>query len=222
MAATPLSGIHQIDSLLYGTQWGNYNGNAVHVTYSFPNQYSEWTSGYYPYNEPDYVSYLDFSQQQGIREALAAWSDFANITFTEVIEPDSEGNIRFAFANNAHDSGAWAFYPPTEREAEFSEQIWFNSIYRPANDNFTLGTRGFFTAIHEIGHAFGLIHPHEGNEILGNNDSLYYTAMSYTFPNIYDKLVDGSYGYLYPSTPMLYDIQAIQFLYGANWFCSAI
>ena len=67
------------------------------------------------------------------------------------------------------------------------------------------------TIMHEIGHAFGLKHPFEGTPTLsGLEDNARYTIMSY------DSWTDRQGRPVEPATPQLYDIQAIQYLYGAN------
>jgi serralysin len=74
-----------------------------------------------------------------------------------------------------------------------------NSFSMPA------GYHGYEALVHEIGHAFGLKHPHEGTNTLppaeDNNSS---TVMSYDFQG-------GSTG-----TPMVYDLLALHSLYGAR------
>jgi Ca2+-binding RTX toxin-like protein len=73
--------------------------------------------------------------------------------------------------------------------------------------------------IHELGHTLGLKHPGNydstGGSISGPylptvTDNLDYTQMSYNTGAGY------SLNHKYGITPMLYDIQAIQYLYGAN------
>ena len=80
--------------------------------------------------------------------------------------------------------------------------------------------------MHELGHALGLKHPFEGSPVLSSSqDSRQYTVMSYTDqPNSLFRHViansNGTYSYKFvyvkPDTPMLYDIAAMQYLYGAN------
>nr|WP_052700726.1 M10 family metallopeptidase [Methylocucumis oryzae] len=81
------------------------------------------------------------------------------------------------------------------------------------------GEEGFFTFVHELGHALGLSHPLHGNEY-GLNQML--TVMSYNemdgkTGNEHDPhKITLAGGHWLPSKPMLYDILAIQTLYGVN------
>src|SRR5262249_17528625 len=90
---------------------------------------------------------------------------------------------------------------------------------------------GIATYIHEIGHAMGLSHPgtydagNGGSITYANNaeftlDNRQYTIMSYF--GGYQPGVgwpqDGTYSNsYYPSTPMVYDIAAVQAIYGADY-----
>jgi serralysin len=74
--------------------------------------------------------------------------------------------------------------------------------------------------LHELGHSLGLEHPFiedsfgvKTHVIPADYDQFHYTLMSY-----YDATnsEDNGYSGYYPTTPMLLDIQAIQYLYGAN------
>ncbi|NOT25266.1 MAG: PKD domain-containing protein [Acidobacteria bacterium] len=67
------------------------------------------------------------------------------------------------------------------------------------------GEHGYTTLIHEIGHALGLKHPHDGAPNLPSGENNHTnTVMSYGFPGES------------PGTPMGYDIMALHYLYGAR------
>ena len=73
----------------------------------------------------------------------------------------------------------------------------------------TKSNEGYKTILHEIGHAIGLEHPHQGIKLPKHLDDVKYTVMSYN-----DNSVDDIG--IYPTTPMPLDILAIQHLYGPN------
>ena len=82
----------------------------------------------------------------------------------------------------------------------------------PARPTIALGTYRFATMVHEIGHALGLRHPHDGG---ATQDWLGTSVMSYrSYPG--DSVVGGYSNAFYPKTPMMDDIQAIQYLYGVD------
>ena len=95
-----------------------------------------------------------------------------------------------------------------------------------SNYNFDEGTYGRLTYIHELGHALGLQHPFDdgnaGEVTLASNDNLYYSVMSYTsnFNNNRVTVTDAgtitTNDRVYSSTPMPYDILAVEYMYGVN------
>ena len=95
------------------------------------------------------------------------------------------------------------------------------------NYNFDNGTYGRLTFLHEVGHALGLQHPFDdgsGEVVLPTaDDNLYNSVMSYTSVLNNNRVkVDTTTGGIstndrvYASTPMPYDILAVEHMYGVN------
>jgi serralysin len=223
MAQTPLSNNTLINALLSTYQWGTQNGKGSAVTYSLPGGTAWWVSNYSSNNEPATWSGLDSTQQQSFRQALSAWAAVANISFTEVADNQtSTGNIRVAFSDVVAQSGAdgWAYNPGS---LAANGDVWLSKSLL----DFSPGSPGYQTLLHELGHALGLKHPFEsafGNATVlpATEDSTQFSLMSYTQyegAGFQYTSIDGVHFSVIPtqpSTPMLYDIAAMQFLYGAN------
>ena len=221
----PISGNGQIDPLVWlGFKWGASGaGTPAVVTYSFPTSTSKWSTDYTTFldNEP-FNGFQAFtaSQQAAAKQAMALWSEVANITFKQVTETATNvGDIRFGnSASVTQDPGAavaWAYTPFEDNDPDVhypeSGDIWFDRQY-PFNLQLKPGQEGFWTMLHEIGHAIGLDHPFvdtsdPSEPVLAGQDTDQYTVMSYTL-----ELATNAFA----STPQLLDILAIQHIYGAN------
>jgi len=228
MAQTAVSGDNRIDALLTTSQWGDTNGNSINLTYSFPSSSSSWASNYNlgePFS-PYTLTYLNSTQQQDVEEALQLWANIANITFTEVSEPSSQGQIRVTYSTAVSGNTAgWAYEPPSSSFVfDESGDVWLN----PELDDLISGTQGFSTLIHELGHALGFKHPFTAETknsatLSSAEDTTQYSVMSYTdydgVGNVYTRIGNTntfSVTAVQATTPMLYDVLAMQFLYGAN------
>jgi len=220
MAQTSLSTDSKINSLLSGYQWGSNNGTAVSLSYSFPLSGSQWPTNYgnnEPFS-PNSFTPLTTTQQQNFRDALALWAEVANISLTEVSD-SVPGDIRPAFSSLVTGNTGGYAYLPTSTTAAESGDVWLNT----KTSHFNIGQRGFTTMIHEIGHALGLKHPFETSSqnttvLPTSENTTQYTLMSYNRYNGagYFEESPGAFFPIPATTPMLYDIAAIQFLYGAN------
>ena len=238
-----LAGAQSIDALLpdSGRKWGGVQGSGAAVSYSFAwiNGLSAVYSGpngqaYSSLNEPGatYHYGLNTQQQAAARQALAAWAAVGNLYFLELAETSTQvGDIRFAWtsATDTTTTGGtawgWAGYPSAYWPS--GGDVWLSTASTGAqNTDWSVGSYNYLSLMHEIGHTLGLKHPFEGSNTLPTLlDVRNYTIMSYTDPTRQQWVevkqnTFGSYSWsatsIEPSTPMVGDIQAIQYLYGAN------
>lgn len=211
----------EINALLYNVKWGASGiGNGATIYYSFPytDNLNFWNRSYVSDSTSEiYNNFRAFTTQQisAATSALQKWSNVANIQLIEVSTESTTmvGDIRFANTDMLANYYAYAYLPT--RNNAMGGDIWFNNIQPATGNNFNVGGNGYQTLLHEIGHAIGLDHPFEGYHTLDNSLNHYmYSLMSY---NNSPSNADTGYSSFYPTTPMLLDIQAIQYLYGANW-----
>ncbi|MCG7392167.1 M10 family metallopeptidase C-terminal domain-containing protein [Microvirga sp. ACRRW] len=197
-----------VSALLGGTKWATNS-----LTYSFPASASSYGYSYGSGEAQNkFAAFMD-PQQEAARTALKLYASVANLAFSEIVETTSQhADIRFARSNSP--DTAWAYYP---NDGETGGDVWVNTsssdYASPRKGNYA-----YLTLIHEIGHALGLEHAHEGTAMPLNRDSLEYTIMSYRSyagASTSSGYVNETWGYA--QSLMMYDIAALQHLYGANY-----
>lgn len=201
------------DSLISDVRWAENT-----ISFSFPDNDATWSpdpyTGYGPGQEPWSPLYkpLSLSNQTDFQESLAQWENVADITF-ELIEEtqDNVGDLRIAYTEikELDNAEAWTYLPAY---GIWGGDIWVNASSSTAKREWTPGNYSFLTILHEIGHALGLEHSFEDPNFPVEKDSMSQTIMSYSaIPGDQHSWFD-----FYPTTPMPLDIQAIQYVYGAN------
>jgi Ca2+-binding RTX toxin-like protein len=196
-----------VPALLAGPRWNQTQaiGSPITLTYAFLAS----MPGDYTSNAREHQGFapLTASQMEAATLALSRWSDVAGITFEQASDP-ATAQIRFGSANLGNTNLAWAYFPG----GGIGGDIWLNHR-RSSNFRQDPGSDGFLTLLHEIGHALGLKHTGSysdgdiGPFLAADQDHEQYSVMSYNRAPGTDTR---------PQTPMLYDITAIQYLYGAN------
>ena len=203
MAATSRSvsesGDGDIDALLWGAKWSTGN-----LFFSFPtsaNQYS------YSGEPGQGFRQLAPELKDAVRQAFGIFSQYANLTFTETTS--NTADLRIAMTNLAIDdtpASARGYFPS---DGAKNGDLWLDT---QTNWTPVKGNSDFLTLLHEIGHTLGLSHPgysmdpaHVGHE---------YTIMSYQAWPTQEPPFPYSH---VPQTPMLADIAALQYMYGANY-----
>lgn len=200
-----------IKALLTGEnyRWGGADiSGGVNITYSIPGNLagdpSTWASNYSSSKEPTAMKAIGQNVAAGFKSALQEWANVANITFTEVTDSTTVGDIRIAiFTKISASAGAWAYGPYTSAAGG---DIWVNQKSINESSSFADGSYAKFALMHEIGHTLGLSHPLDNPRVSAYNNEK--TIMSYN--------MHPSYPNTYTVTPMVYDIATIQYLYGAN------
>ena len=202
-----------LNGVLSGIKWATGS-----LTFSFPSAASLYGSPYGSGEPTNNFEAFTAVQQTAVRAVLQTFSSVANLTFTEVTETSSvHGDIRYAESDAT--GTAWAYYPST---SILGGDIWANNS-KNYYDNPLVGTYGYQTFLHETGHAMGLKHPQDVKGSFGvmpaDHDSIEYSVMSYR--SYIGAPLTGYTASTYPQTLMMYDIAALQLMYGANFTTNA-
>ncbi|WP_412509397.1 M10 family metallopeptidase C-terminal domain-containing protein, partial [Roseovarius sp. SYSU LYC5161] len=243
-ALVQFSGDRNVDATIFGSKWSADNDGITRLTYSFPTDGDFYGGASYADGEASDANFLAFNAQQqtAARYGFDLIEEYTNIEFTEITESaTNHANIRLAQTELDSVGSAYGNFPGVQG---YSGDIWFGRTGQPFYTTPEIGNWGQATIMHEIGHALGLKHGHQDYETLDLTDSgginyfegllpdgsgrdgtrdledavdgQSWSLMTYTLaPGGFSAF--GGEEFNQPQTFQLFDIAALQYLYGANY-----
>ena len=211
------------------TNWEARWSTQAPIAYTFLTAPYAWLG-----STPNFSAFSALQRAAEVRH-MQLIADVANLTFVEVPDngqPGSQTNRRIGFHNvNQASVPYWGVAKDfvTEHEESPNGQLYAaNSavnLYRANQQGgWSIGDSNPRKLMHELLHTLGLDHPGPYNgdsadyesQALFQQDSNQYTVMSYWAASVTGADHEAN-GFLYfASTPLLYDVASLQYLYGAN------
>jgi hypothetical protein len=210
-AQKPRTGNVAIDALINagGNYWDTSQNGGV-ITYSF---YRASSGDYYG---TERVSEVNEAIKTSVRSLLQNLETYVNLRFIEVEDTANQvGVLRYMFSNGGDNGGnyyAYAYYPWI---TDVGGDIHLNPNWDNTYATFSggPGTDGYTTLIHETLHALGLKHP-------GDYDAQSNVSEGPFLATYLDHKSNTIMSYNHTGqaaiTPLRYDVQALQYLYGAK------
>ena len=155
---------------------------------------------------------MSATQKQAVQDVFAYYSSIINQSFELVTDP-KQADIVFGTNNQGGTSAGYAYMP--NRSGSHAQYLMLAND-QSTNSNFSNGSYGLLTLVHEIGHTLGLKHPGNSNAGGGGTPGPYLAQADDNRRNTVMSYYSASGISANPQTLMAYDMAALQYLYGAN------
>jgi serralysin len=219
-----LTGNATIDGVLWGTKW-----NTTYITYSDPDSTADYQAGY----SSGFLSTFGqiSANQLTAVHAILNEAQYSQPTGALGLSVEAFTNLFIDYAGAGTGSSTIRLGNTsgvgTAQVADFPQNniyggdVWFGGSGRsPVTGNYD-----YYTTIHELGHALGLKHGHQAINNFGggapvlpyDTDSMEYSVMTYKSYVGSDAQFVYNETWGYAQTFMMYDIRALQQLYGADF-----
>jgi Ca2+-binding RTX toxin-like protein len=195
-----------IEAMLSGSSW-----STAGLSYGFTSGGSDYGGSDASAEIEAGMAPLNGTQQATVRTVLGQIANVTNLALVQATTSPGSAELRYALSADPDTAHA---YEPGPGDGGDS---WYNSS---GYTNPVLGNYEWVTFIHETGHALGLKHGHETPALSPDRDSMEYSVMTYR--SYAGAPVNDDSGYTnetwgFAQTLMMYDIAALQRLYGADF-----
>lgn len=233
------SGDRNIDAVLIGSRI-----TSTDLTFAFPDSAADYGANYDTGQSATLLSFNDL-QREATRAGFAMVASYTNLTFREVSPAESvaeRATFRLAQTRSNTVQSAMGNFPHSPDNAlgqNPSGDIWFGRTQQPYYTNPEKGNWGYTTILHEIGHTLGLKHGGDDytafdlSSLFGSTTPLFgtrslewakdgqlWSLMTYSTAPGTRNAYNGE-GQNNAQSYMMYDIAALQYLYGANYATNA-
>ena len=214
--AVGATGNQGIDGLLVGVGWAGGS-----ITYSDPTSASQYQAGHpeafsnFQHIDAQQIVAMHFALNTAVYTQPSGAAGFSVEGFTglSITYNGSDGSGTIRLANTSNPGTAYAYYP---NNGVAGGDAFFGGSGRTP----TMGDYDWHTVLHELGHSLGLKHGQE-TSVFGampsNLDSMEFSVMTYRsyVGAPLSGYTNEQFGYA--QTYMMYDIAALQHMYGADF-----